>query len=1034
VTVDLLGGFTVYVDGTPVPAQAWPGRRPAELVALLALAERRALLRDQVLEALWPHLTPEAGAANLRKAAHHARQTLGRDDTVVLAGGRVSLCPGAEVSTDVERFERAAMAALRRGEPEACAAAAALGTGELLPEALYDEWTQARREQLARMRVDLLRRAGAWEQLVEADSTDEDAYRELMRAAVAGGQRHAAIRWYGRLRTALERELGLRPDAESRALYDRCVADLAEPRPTFVGRAAELAQAEAALVTATARGSGLLAVRGEAGIGKSTLCRQLAAAAGERGWAVLTAAATAGCGAYAPLVDAVEAVLGADRTVLNGFTPQVRSTLAELTALAAPAAPPPAGLSRHMVIGAAHGVLMSRGTPGVVLVVDDAHLADDGTVEACAQLTRTRGPRPLLVVLAYRPDAARPVLNEAVAGVIQAERADTLDLGPMDRDELATLLAGATATEPAALGQILDLAVGNPFFALELLHSTSAGAAVPRSAWDAVTQRFLDLDEAATGMLRRLAVAGDDLDVTGVLAMTGLSEPDAFTLLDAALAAGALVVSGTRYRFRHDLVRSALAEQVPPHHRLGMHRDAARRLADAGAEPALVARHWLAGERPEEAIGWLLAAGRRAVKLGAYAEALRQLDMAVEHAPADVEVLCLRADVLDALGDGRAPEAYAFAAEAAGDPAAQDIRAKQALAQIKRGDPPGGLKTLDGIAPATVPGRMAEALAWAGAAVLGFAAPDLGTAKAAEVRRLALQTGDNATLVIASWAQAAAAHARGELRASVWADLLDTAALPELAVNVFDGHLCISQRLLYGNRPYPDVIAFADAFEAEARRLGAARGRAYAVTLRGEAELLSGNLEAADTDLRTAVALSRALLGGAVGEALALQRRAEVALYRGQRSEAGVLLDEALSVARDSDVGFHLLDRIYGARILAAAHPHEAMATLIDAKASVRGPLETCPGCRITLAVPAAIAAAGAGELELLAEWEPAVDFLTDVVMKLPGWYAAREEVRGHAARARGQAAEEHFVEAAGLFRAIGQPLDAARCDSLAQL
>ncbi|MGH9000450.1 MAG: AfsR/SARP family transcriptional regulator [Acidimicrobiia bacterium] len=227
-TVELLGRFTVYVDGTVVPAQAWPGRRPLELVALLALAERRTLLRDQVLEALWPHLTPEAGAANLRKAAHHARQTLGREDTVVLAGGRVSLCPGDEVGTDVERFECAAMAALRAGDPEACAAAAALGTGELLPDALYEEWTHARREQLARMRVDLLRRAGAWEQLVEADPTDEGAYRELMRAAMAGGQRHAAIRWYGRLRTALERELGLRPDAESRALHNSCVADLAE--------------------------------------------------------------------------------------------------------------------------------------------------------------------------------------------------------------------------------------------------------------------------------------------------------------------------------------------------------------------------------------------------------------------------------------------------------------------------------------------------------------------------------------------------------------------------------------------------------------------------------------------------------------------------------------------------------------------------------------------------------------------------------------------------------------------------------------
>ena len=147
--------------------------------------------------------------------------------------------------------------------------------------------------------------------------------------------------------------------------------------------------------------------------------------------------------------------------------------------------------------------------------------------------------------------------------------------------------------------------------------------------------------------------------------------------------------------------------------------------------------------------------------------------------------------------------AYGLAAEVAGEPAAQEIRSKQALAQIKRGDPPGGLRTLQGLAPVTVEGRLAHALAWAGAAVLGFADPETGTAKAAESRRLALESGDAPALVIASWAQAAAAHARGGLRASVLADLLETAALPELATSVFDGHLCINQRLLYGARPTP---------------------------------------------------------------------------------------------------------------------------------------------------------------------------------------------------------------------------------------
>ena len=170
----------------------------------------------------------------------------------------------------------------------------------------------------------------------------------------------------------------------------------------------------------------------------------------------------------------------------------------------------------------------------------------------------------------------------------------------------------------------------------------------------------------------------------------------------------------------------------------------------------------------------------------------------------------------------------------------------------------------------------------------------------------------------AAWAQALAAHARGELRESLRADVRETAGLPELAVAVFDGQLCVTQRLLYGSAPYPDVIAFADALGAEAERLGAARGRAFARTLRGEAELLSGDLEAADRDLAEASRLHRAL-GGSTGEAHALQRRAEVALQQGRRSDAADLLDQALEVARQSGVEFHLLDRIYGTSITAAA-------------------------------------------------------------------------------------------------------------------
>ena len=97
------------------------------------------------------------------------------------------------------------------------------------------------------LHVEVLRLAVQWRRLVEVEPCDEEAHQELMRIALRAGNRHAAIRWYGRLRTNLERELGLAPGRRSHALYEECVAGLGPAGTAFVGRQVELARATIAL-------------------------------------------------------------------------------------------------------------------------------------------------------------------------------------------------------------------------------------------------------------------------------------------------------------------------------------------------------------------------------------------------------------------------------------------------------------------------------------------------------------------------------------------------------------------------------------------------------------------------------------------------------------------------------------------------------------------------------------------------------------------------------------------------------------------
>lgn len=1057
VRVDLLGTFTVATTaGASVRADAWPTRRAGELVQLLALADGHRLLREQVIEALWPHLDPGAGAANLRKAAHHARQVLGDPEAVVLRGGQVSLFPSATVSTDVGEFETAARSALAGGDPRACAEVAARWTGDLLPDARYAEWAAARRDELRDRHRELLRAGGCWEQLAAADPTDEAAHRELMRAAIADGNPHAAVRWYGRLRTALEHELGVRPGHATDALYDRCVAGLRAADRTapdaLVGRDEALARLRAAVVAAEDGELTALALRGPGGIGKSTLCRALTAAAEERGWTTVAVRAAPDSGPYAPLGQVVEVLLARDPALVAQLPATTRTTLSALAGLAGLAGPASGEqaadgpLTRHQIIGALRRLLLAAGDGGdVLLLVDDVHTADDATVESLLHLAGVTagatagvaGPRTgrLLVACAYRPESVPDVLARGVARLDRAGVLAGIDLAPLARDDAAAL-AGAAApagTPGDVLDRIVDVAGGNPFFLLELARSAELGPGLPPTVRDAVAARFVDLDEGTRSMLQRLAVAGDDLDTARVLALTGLDEDEGFALLDAALAADVLAVHGAGYRFRHDLVRQALVDQMPPHRRIAVHRDAARRLSSTGGTPDAVAAHWLAGERPAEAAPWLVTAARNAARLGAFGDAQRHADTVLRHLPEHPAALYLRAEALEALGDERAPAAFAAAARVAQGADRDEIRAKQALASVRAGDPGAAVTVLADVHATSLDGQLAQSLALAGAAAMGFADPTEGVEMGARTRQLAVEAGNPAAVVIASWAEAAAAHAKGDLPRSLRAVLHDTQALPELAITVFDGQLCVAERLLYGREPYTDVIAFADALAAEAGRLGAARGEAFATTFRGEAHLLTGHLDAAQADLTRGVDLHRSI-NAAGGEALSLQRLAEVHLYRGEGDEARRLLDEALAVARDSNLGFHLFDRIYGAKIAAAPDPSSAMAALEEAEDAVHGSMETCPGCRIALAVPAAIAAAHNGDLERAARYEAAADRLTSILMRLPGWYAALDEVRGHRARSAGDhaAAAAHFCAAAEGFAAAGQPLDAQRCRAAA--
>jgi DNA-binding SARP family transcriptional activator len=223
-SIHLLGRFSVSIDGRPVPATDWQRDRAAALVKLLAVSPAHRIHRERVLATFWPDLDVEAAGANLRKAIHFARRSLGAHELIEVSNDIVCLAPHAELEIDAERFEAAATDAMRSRNRDAYERAADLYGGELLPDDLYVDWLDNPRRQLQQRYANLLRAGGLWQRLIALDPTDEQAQCALMQAALDAGNRVEAIRKFNHLRESLHAELGVGPSAATIALYEKALA------------------------------------------------------------------------------------------------------------------------------------------------------------------------------------------------------------------------------------------------------------------------------------------------------------------------------------------------------------------------------------------------------------------------------------------------------------------------------------------------------------------------------------------------------------------------------------------------------------------------------------------------------------------------------------------------------------------------------------------------------------------------------------------------------------------------------------------
>ncbi len=562
------------------------------------------------------------------------------------------------------------------------------------------------------------------------------------------------------------------------------------PVPGIRGRARETVVLGEALDLIASGRLAVVLIEGEAGIGKTRLLEEALAQARSRGMQV-----AAGRGEELERTRPFGLVASAFGCARSSPDPR-RAAIGGLLAAGSGGLPNPITVTsdpglRFRAVDAFADLAEELALSGpLVIGVDDLQWADPSSLLTLGALSRRLGYLPVALIGCLRPSPRSADLDR-LAAALDAAGARRLPLGPLADTAVRDLVTETVTAVPGPrlLAEVTG-AAGNPLFVTELLGALAQEGAIQTADGQAeVTQASLPptlrltmlrrlsfLPEATLQVLRSAAILGSSFTVADLSVATARPALDLSVALAEAITGRVLEDSGDRLRFRHDLIRDAIYDDLPLSVRRGLHREAGQRLAAAGAAALQVAEHHARAAAPgdAEAVGWLVKAAREAAATSpdVGADLLQRAIGLMDPAdPARDRLLAERASSLMWAGRITAAEELCRSLlDRDHDPSAEgSARICLGHALLVSGRPLYGLRELEraGSSPVLSDAERASALGWASVAHRWLGDLDGSAATAEKARSPAVAAGDHLTIAIAMTSLATASELRGGLRDAI---------------------------------------------------------------------------------------------------------------------------------------------------------------------------------------------------------------------------------------------------------------------------